>query len=128
MRRITFIVEKKLRDNCIQSIAFVQLVQGEMFRYYEDFPNWCYFEYDVVQTADAERILFVQIDDQIQGDDIHVRFGPWYKAFAAKDAIKLKWTRWHEPNDIEDNFKKISARLAEQIRGARNRTYLQIPN
>jgi hypothetical protein len=124
-------VEKKLRENCLQCIAFVQLAQGEMFRYYEGAPNWCFFEFNVAHNAEAEHaehILFVQIDDQIQRDDIHVRFVPWYEAFAAKDAIKLKRTRWHEQNDIEENFKKISTRLAEEIRRAKNRIYLQIPN
>jgi hypothetical protein len=52
----------------------------------------------VAKTTDADRILFVQAEDQIQAEVIYAQFDPWYQeVFKRKDAIKLKPTRRHVP-------------------------------
>jgi hypothetical protein len=120
------IVETKLRTNCERALAFVQLVQGEMFRYYDKSPNWCYFEYTVTEKIDADRILFVQLEDQISGDDVYIQWDPWYKRFASKDPVKLKATQLHNPQDVDENVKQV-AKLKAQIDQSINRIYQGIP-
>ena len=120
------VVEKKLRDSCERALAFVQLVQAEMFQSYDETPNWCHFEYNVVQKRCTD-IMFVQIDDKIDGSYVNVGLEPWYEAFAAKDSLRLDWTRWHDRRRIDENVKKISGLLAEQIGRAVERAYKGAP-
>jgi hypothetical protein len=121
------VVEIKLRDNCERALAFVQLVQGEMFRHYEDKKNWCHFEYSVAQRVDSGRILFVQIDDEIPSDDISIEFEPWYRAFTRRDVPRLDWTRRADEPGVEANFKTIR-RIAMDIRRIIDRVYVNIPH
>lgn len=123
------VVEEKIRTNCIKALAFVQLMQAAIFSNKPGSQNWCFFEYDLVRKKDADRILFVQIEEGIRADKIEIAFDEWYKTFAAvKDPLRLDETRWDGPEAIDGNRKKIREKLVEQIERAENRIYLEIPN
>jgi hypothetical protein len=121
-------VEAKLRDNCTRAFAFVQLVQDEIFRYFEGARNWCHFEYGVARDTGADRILFLQVDQDIREGDIFHDFDPWYRMFASKDPLRLRWTRWQDPAVIDENFEMIRNTLTEQIDRSIKRVYEGIPN
>jgi hypothetical protein len=121
-------VETKLRENCARALAFVQLVQEDIFRYYEGSHNWCYFEYEVARCTGADRILFVQLDPEIRAEGIFIDFEPWFKLFSQRqDALKLGWTRWQIPAAIDENFEKVRVNLANQIERSRDQIYLGVP-
>ncbi|HWN44086.1 MAG TPA: hypothetical protein VNW71_17815 [Thermoanaerobaculia bacterium] len=121
-------IEVKLRDNCTRAFAFVQLVQEEIFRFSHQSKNWCHFEYAVAQETGADRILFVQLDEEIRKQGISHEFETWFQGFTKQDALKLRWTRWHEPAAIDENFEKVSRKLTEQIDRSIERVYSGIPN
>jgi len=122
-------VEEKLRGNCIRCLSFVQLVQGEIFRYL-DAPkrNWCHFEFTEVEAIDTERILFVKIDDPIRGENINLSFDRWYRRFRARDPLMLERTRRYDTRLIDENFDKITKQLSEQITNTFDRICTQIPD
>src|SRR5215210_1667447 len=121
-------IEAKLKDNCARAFAFVQLVQDEIFRYFNGARNWCHFEYGVARDTGAERILFVQIDQEIRSAGIALQFEPWFQGFVKQDPLKLSWTRWQDPVVIDENYAKIRERLATQIDLSIERIYTEIPN
>jgi hypothetical protein len=121
------IVEQKLRENCERSLSFVQLVQLEMFYLDAQGPqNWCFFEYGVVKQASIPRV-FVQIEEQVPGDNIALTFNDWYAEFSARDAIKLKDTRFYKPAALQENFDSIE-KLKTQVRQSLNRIYQNVPD
>jgi len=120
------VVKTKLKDNCERALAFVQLVQGAMFHYYEESPNWCHFEYCVTEGRDVDRILFVQLEDDISSDDVYVPWHPWYQRSANQDTVKLKATPLHSPTDVDANVRAV-AKLKSQIDQKINRIYQGIP-
>lgn len=122
------IVEEKLRTNCLKALAFVQLVQRDIFHYNADgYPNWCFFEYEVVRQQSADRILFVQVDQNIPAETFNPAFDDWYAAFKARDPVKLTTTPTYREAVILENERKITD-LAEQIQSAVDRIYLEIPD
>jgi hypothetical protein len=118
-------VAAKLRDACERSAAFVQLVQMEIFR--ERPSNWCFFEFDVVNTLDPDRILFVAIEELPLAADVAQPYVHWYDRVANADPVKLQQTRFHNEAAIAMNFREVTEGLAAQIRKATNRVYQNIP-
>jgi hypothetical protein len=121
------VVKEKLRAECLRALAFVQLVQQEMFRLYRESPNWCWWEYRTASEADPERLVFVRLEESIASEEIALDMQVWFDAVEATDAVKLSPTPHHEPGTIDANFDKIEKNLSNQVRQRLNRLFLSVP-
>ena len=120
--------KEKLRSNCVQSLAFVQLVQTAMFRYVAEAPNWCFFEYETTRAEDDNRILFVLIEEKVEPQNLTPGFNAWYQRVSTvQDPIRLKETLSRKRKPIDDNRKEILDKLTSQIKRTLNRIYSDIP-
>lgn len=121
-------IEEKILDQLRRCLALVQLVQGESFRHYDERRNWCHLEYRTVRNADARRVLFVEIEPDIDPDEVHLDFNDWYQDYVDKDNIRLAWTRQaEEVTRVEENFRQLTENLVAQIDEARVRVLREIP-
>jgi hypothetical protein len=120
-------VEKKLRDECGRAFAFIQLVQGAMFRFDEKSRNWCHFEYNVARAASADRILFVKIDERMQAQDVSGQFDAWFQDVEKGDPVMLAETKSFNFPLIQENLQRIRDELTLQIDRRMDRVYMGIP-
>jgi hypothetical protein len=121
------IVKEKLTKNCLNALAFVQLVQAAMFRDNSPSPNWCFFEYDLASKNNPDGILFIKVEDNIREPGVHLGFSEWYEFYTENDALLLEPTaRWNSAK-IDNNISAIEEKLASQIDRSINRIYLSIP-
>ncbi|HXD29843.1 MAG TPA: hypothetical protein VN643_01920 [Pyrinomonadaceae bacterium] len=121
-------VEAKLRENCNKAFAFVQLVQAEIFH---DAPNWCFFEYQLVENED-KKIIFIEIErPEEDAPKAHPNFKSWYQASQLKDSVKLLPTPDYSAAALAivgQNRLEIIQNVKSQIRRTINQIYIQIPN
>lgn len=122
------IVAAKLMASCERSLAFVQLVQQEMFTQDPATENWCHREYSWAQGNGPNNILFVQLDEKIRVDPVFDDWrDSWYCSFDAGDPVKLTETRWEDPLTIDTNIQKITRGLTAQIDRVIDGFYLGVP-
>lgn len=121
------VVEAKLRAECKDCFAFVQLAQAEMFRLFKGSANnWCRFEFDVASESGRD-ILFVKVDIDFPEGDIHVPFQTWFDSMEAKDAVELQRSHTLQPAALAANYAAIRDNLAAQVRRSRERIYAGVP-
>ncbi|HWM26258.1 MAG TPA: hypothetical protein VNP98_15695 [Chthoniobacterales bacterium] len=120
------LVEKKLLENCEQALSFVQLIQEEIFRFTDPVRNWCFFEFNAVSGSNKP-LIFVQVEEKIDGADLYVDYGKWFTAFSARDPIKLVDTRWADRKPIESNLASIRD-LGDQILQSLHAIYASVPD
>lgn len=122
------VVRSKLQHECANSFAFVQLVQNEMFQFYATSPNWCEFEYNQAKDTDRERVLFVQIEVPINAGAVAINFTDWHQDFSDRGNVVLDQTVRYVTRTIDDNDKRISAKLADQIKRTEEAIYGGVPD
>jgi len=121
-------IKEKLKTHLDHALAFVQLVQGAIF-HHDPGSNWCFFEYDVVRKSCADRILFVNIDQNFATGALNAAFQTWYDEFAHVGAVILTPTTARSQREVvNENIEKIRSTLGNQIDAAVNRVYSNVPN
>jgi len=120
------VVEKKLLENCEQALSFVQLIHEEIFRFTDPLQNWCFFEFNTVSGLNKP-LIFVQVEENIDGANLYDDYRKWFTAFSARDPIKLVDTRWADRKPIESNLASVRD-LGDQILQSLHAVYANVPD
>ncbi len=128
------VVEQKLKDECMCTFAFIQLVQNVMFRPYANRKNYCHCEYCYVKEAEIpnERRLYVLAEecqeDLMKIEDVHTEYEEWLTEIRSKTKVELDFTRTHRARIIEEQRVKIENNIIKKIERERNKLFENVPD
>ena len=122
-------VENKLSHNIANTLVFVQLIQGVMFKE----KNFCFREYQkVLDSPVCQKRIFVLAEERKklqQWNPPPDEFVNWHKEIIKdKDALFLKPTPKRDPNTIHENRQKIEKNIVQEIKRIREEMYEKVPD
>lgn len=127
-------VEEELRNECMCTFSFVQLVQNIMFHAHANRKNYCHCEYCHVKEANVpeERRLYILAEEcheeLMKIDDVHDEYEEWLAEIHTKSKVELDFTRTHRARIIEEQRNKIEKNIIKKIKYERDQLFENVPN